>query len=125
MSITKLYNQGVFIYYVDHRGATEAESLALITEFVEMIKDVKEKVRVIYDFRGVDISNKMLREFYYYGQEYAESRTLIAGLLGIDGVKQILLKVYLSITKSQTLTVFQDFEEAKSAVANYQQNQYV
>ena len=119
MSIEKLYNQGKMIYYIDHRGATESEVLATIEEFVLLVKDVPEKVRIIYDFSGVEMTNEILKELYYYGKDYMEERTLAAGLLGIDGVKKTLLKVFISITQAETLTVFENIEEAKSFLSYY------
>lgn len=113
MAIEQITHKGKLILYVDYRGLeTEAEMIGLMEELGTVLAAAPSKRLVLQNFEGTRLSPGFMDRAKVVGKA-SESGMLRDAMLGITGLKDILLRGYTAVTGQQALTkAFATEEEA-------------
>ena len=101
------------IYYIDYKGLLDKELLNTIIVNVKKIEELGEKrgkLLIIFDYTDTFASEEVM-EYLKSNIEYLKYIKKSA-ILGIIGIKKILLNVFNKLTNSHTVA-FNTIEEAK------------
>lgn len=115
MSVQWIEHKGRRILFTDHRGATQKE---LIDDFEQAVKLIQEvppptKIRYLADFEGAMIDTAVMTKLKELGREVYEPRTEKSAVVGIHGIRHILLAAYNRVTGSgKNQKLFDTQEEA-------------
>jgi hypothetical protein len=112
MSLSYINYKGKRILYVDYTQCKTTE------EMLKVLEDVKKEYEntthmfiSINDFRGTFGSSEFMKRASQLGKELFDKRTLKTTVLGITGIKKILLNGYNALVKNK-LVPFDTKEEA-------------
>lgn len=111
MSVTwKDYN-GFKILYVDYRGLDEEAGIKNIEAQAELMKTLNDKVLVLGNYEGTYATGKFLDRAKQLGKEIIEQKTKKGALIGITGLKKMLLNAY-NLASGGNLKAFDKEEDA-------------
>ena len=111
MYVTKTEKNGYEIAIVRYSQCkTKEDMLEALEEIVQYIKQSQGKVRFLDDFEGAFGSRDYMAKAKEYG-EFIEGHTDKSAIIGIHGVKKVLLKAYNVVTNSK-IKPFDTEEEA-------------
>ncbi|MBN2612485.1 MAG: hypothetical protein JXB00_13085 [Bacteroidales bacterium] len=112
MPVSWIDYKGHRILYSDYRGL-KSEDLMLknLEKEAEFYKNCQFKVLSLNDYRDTFVSKSFMNKVTELGKE-TKDRTLKAAVLGISGVKGILLNGYATLT-GQPVRAFDDEIAAK------------
>jgi len=111
MSVTWKEYKGHRVLYVDYQGLTEEEGIRNLESQAELMKTLTEKVLVLANYQGTSATAKFMERLKILGRETIEPMTKKGALIGILGVKKILLNTYNLFTGGK-LKAFQDEKDA-------------
>ncbi|MFN8672327.1 MAG: hypothetical protein U0457_09670 [Candidatus Sericytochromatia bacterium] len=102
------------IVYSDYRNQKGEEAIKTLYEERDFFLKLKDgdKVLVLSDFRGAYGSNEFMEISKKLGKEVFAPKTIKSAILGIEGVKKVLLKAYVFFT-GENLKPFDSEELAK------------
>ena len=112
MSLDWIDYKGKKILFIDLKGASQDEMLRIIEEQKKLIDKSIKPVLLLNDFSGTVASKEYMDKAKEYGKEQKQKIKKTA-LLGIQGMKKFLAKVYVRISDNQNTKVFDTIEEAK------------
>lgn len=98
MAITWIAHRGLKILYSDYRGLTPEKMLAQLDETASVMSMVPGKVLTLSNFEGVPVGPDFMKKAKEMGKAIFEPRTQKAAIVGIDGLKGMLLKAYNAFT---------------------------
>ena len=112
MSISFLQHKGKKIVYVDYSHCkTEKELLTVLFELRDVYKNSSENFITLSDFTGTFGSRNFMKEANRLGKELFDAQTKKSSVLGITGLRKVLLQAYNAIMKNK-LVPFETKKEA-------------
>ncbi len=112
MSISYINHKEKKILYIDYTQCKSSEELILVLHKVrDEYKNSNEMFLSVSDFTGTFGSKEYMDEAKKIGKEVFDDKTLKSALLGITGIKKILLNAYNLIVKNK-LVPFDNKEDA-------------
>ena len=113
MPVSYITYKGKQILYVDYRNMVKQDELMQNLELqVKIFKESPGKILSLADMRGAIVNNEFMNKIKKYGKEVFSKKTEKAAILGITGVKKVLLTAYNKFS-GDSLVVFDSEEEAK------------
>ena len=113
MQVKWIEYKGKKILSVDYRGANSLEDMVnVLHQEVNIEKTLKEKTVVLANFEGTHGSGEYMSELKKLGKEVRNEKTSKTALLGITGVKKVLLSAYIAFTGDKNLRPFDNEEDA-------------
>jgi hypothetical protein len=111
MSVSwKDYN-GKKILYIDYRGMNEEEGIKNVEHQADIMRHLNEKVLVLADYTGTFATLNFMNRLKKLGKEVLEPKTEKGALIGVVGIKKMLLNTYNLFTGGN-LKAFNSEEEA-------------
>ena len=112
MSHSFINYKGKRILYIDYtKCKTTADMINVLEEAKRLYESTTEMYLVINDFTGATGSTEYMQKVKQYGKEIFDGRTTKSAILGISGIKKILLNGYNSIAGKRVVP-FDTKEEA-------------
>ncbi len=112
MSFSYITYKGKKILYVDYTQCKTTEDMLKVLESVKREYETTTHMFItVNDFRGTYGSSEFMKRASQLGKEVFDKRTLKTTVLGITGIKKILLNGYNSLVKTK-LIPFDTKEEA-------------
>jgi hypothetical protein len=112
MEIKWIEYEGKKILYCDFRGAKdETDMIDLLRQSIKIGSKNDQPCPVLSNFEGTYLSQGFMDEAKSLSKQYTQKIKKRA-LVGITGVKKILLKAYITLTGEQTNMVFDTEEDA-------------
>lgn len=106
-------HKGKKILYSDYRDLTnQADLINVLKEAVEITKSSAGMILRLDDFRGTGVGQEYMASAKVYGKEVLTAKTTKVAVLGITGLKRILMKAYVTFS-GEKLAPFNTEEEAK------------
>jgi hypothetical protein len=99
------------------KGAEEKEMLTIIEEQKKIINESTEAVLLLNDFRETYATKEYMDRAKKYGKEQKDKIKKTA-LLGIQGMKKILVQAYIKFSDNKNTKIFECIEEAKEYLVN-------
>jgi hypothetical protein len=114
VSVEWIHHKGKKILYVDYAGATtDAELLEVLDEQGKVLRESPSKSLVLSNFEGTSIGPGFMNEVKKRGQAMGDQVLERDAILGVSGLKDILLNGYISATGMRGKTrAFGSKEEA-------------
>ena len=114
MDVKWIEHKGRRILYVDYRGAkNEEEMLSVLYKSNEEEKASSEKVTVLANFENTYASSKYMDEVNRLGKEVTKNIVDKTALIGIVGIKKILVNSFIRFTGDNNLKIFDNEDNAK------------
>jgi len=112
MSISDLTYKGKRIMYVDYTHCkTTEEMIAVLNEVRREYERTTETFVAVADMRGNFGSSEFMMEASKLAKDHLDKRTLKTAILGIIGIKKILLNAYNKVVNNK-IEAFDTKEEA-------------
>ncbi len=112
MSISYVYHKGKKIMYVDYSHCKNVEEmLQVLDEVRKEYEKTTETFVAVADFRGNFGSTEFMEKAKKLGKDLLDARTTKTAVLGVTGIKKILLNAYNAFVKHK-LVPFNTKEEA-------------
>ncbi len=103
------------IMYVDFKEVNSQDELMdLFWEGINIVKSSEKCYLVLLDFTGTIVGRKFISEAIKQSKMVFEHRNLKSAVIGITGLKSILLDTYLAATNSKLKSF-----DSKPAALNY------
>jgi len=87
--------------------------MAVLNEEVGIEKKAIAKVAVLANYSGVHAGSRYMDAVKKAGKEVRNEKTAKTALLGIDGLKKVLLSGYIAFTGAKDIKAFENESEAK------------
>ncbi len=111
MAVEKITYKGKEVVILDYKGAkTNDDMLYNLKAHGDYLESQPGKMLILDDLSGTYISREFLAKAKALGKEL-ESKRAKGAMLGIEGIKKILLKSYVVFTKAN-IKPFESREEA-------------
>jgi hypothetical protein len=107
----KTYSGGR-VFYCDYSGLKTDEMIKFLHETCEILKKSTEKVPLLVNFENTTGTTEFMNEVKRLGKEVISVKTTKTALLGITGVKSVLVQGYAFFTGEKKLKTFQTEKEA-------------
>jgi hypothetical protein len=112
MSLSYVYYKGKKIMYVDYTQCkTVEEMLKVLDEVRQEYERTTEVFVAVADFRGNYGSKEFMQKASELAKDHLDKRTTKTAVLGVFGIKKILLNAYNAFVKNK-LVPFDTKEEA-------------
>ncbi len=98
MSVKWIEYKGKKILYADFRGLRNEELIETIELEAKMVAAYPTKVLILDNFEGIRTNPAFVERTKQLGKEVIESKTIKNAVLGITGLKEILLRAYNTFT---------------------------
>lgn len=100
MGVEWIEHNGKRILFTDHRGQGSHGMITNAEKAAQMVREVHqpEKILFLTNFEGATLTPEVMARLKTLGQEVYEPRTEKLALLGITGIRHILLAGYNRIT---------------------------
>lgn len=114
MSVEWIEHKGKRILYSDHRGLDPNAVIETTEEAARMVKALPEpeKVYFLTDFEGAVVDTKAMAKIKELGQGVFEPRAAKTAIVGITGIRHILVSAYNRVTGAKNQKLFDNQEEA-------------
>jgi len=113
MPISYIEHKGKRILHADYRDLKDKEA---VLENLELMKkfylEADHKILLLADLRGTYSNPEVMDRLKHYGKTVFKGRSEKRAVIGIVGVKKILLKAYNVFTSNEVIP-FESEEEAK------------
>ena len=110
--------QGKKYLWVDYRGLkTEADMIQLLEQYTEIVVSTPGKVMALADFTDTAVGSGYMNRVKTLGKEVYTAKVQKTALVGITGLKTILLKGYLAFTGDKNTRPFGTEAEALAWLA--------
>jgi len=114
MEVKMIDVKGKKVLYVDYRGASnEDDMLANLKKEIEIERTLTEKTLLLSNFQDTYVSPNYMNEVNKTGKEIRSKIISKTALVGIQGVKSILLRSYITFTGQKEMKTFDTEELAK------------
>jgi hypothetical protein len=90
--------KGQKILYVDYRGLSEADGIKNLEAQAELMHTLQDPVFVLANYEGTFATSKFMNRLQILGKEVIERKTKKGALVGITGIKKVLLNAYNAFT---------------------------
>ena len=118
MPVSYITHKGRKILHVDFKDMKSKEAvLANLEEMKKHYLEATEKIYLLLDVRGTFTDPEVMDRLKNYGKNHFKGRSEKRAVLGVVGVKKILLKGYNLFTKTE-VQPFDDEEKAKDYLAS-------
>jgi len=112
MNISYITYKGKKIMYVDYSKCKNVEEmLNVLDEVRKEYERTTETFVAVADFRGTYGSSEFMQKANKLGKELLDKRTTKTAVLGVSGIKKILLNAYNALVNHK-LVAFDTKEEA-------------
>ncbi|MBN2006103.1 MAG: hypothetical protein JXA21_22290 [Anaerolineae bacterium] len=98
MSVEWIEYKGKRILYVDFRGLRNEGMLENLELEAKMLAETPGKVLVLGNFEGTRASNAFMDRLKQLGKEVIEDKVARNAVLGVTGLKEILMRAYNAVT---------------------------
>lgn len=116
------------VSYIDHKGRkilyvnfkdikNKATVLETIEEMVKFYQEATSDIYLLLDVRGTFTDPEVMDKLKYYGKTVFKGKSKKRAVLGVGGIKGLLLKAYSLFTNTE-VSPFEDIEEAKDYLAS-------
>lgn len=112
MSVKWTEYKGTKILIVDYRNQDFDSMIQTLEEACVLYKNSKEKIRAITYFQDVHVSREFMSKAKSMGKEILHPKSEKAAVIGIEGLKKILLQAYNTFAGG-LLKPFSSEQEAK------------
>jgi len=102
MSVKWIEYKGKRILYADFRGLRGKELIETIELEAQMVAAHPTKVLILDNFEGVHTTTAFVERIKQLGKDIIEEKTIKNAVLGITGLKDILLRAYNTFTKGKS-----------------------
>ncbi|MEQ6165876.1 hypothetical protein AAOE16_01675 [Ekhidna sp. MALMAid0563] len=118
MPVSYITHKGRKILYVNFKDIKSKEAvLANLEEMKKFYLEATEKIYLLLDVRGTFTDPEVMDRLKNYGKNHFNGKSEKRAVLGVTGVKKILLKGYNLVTKTE-VQPFDDEEQAKDYLAS-------
>ncbi|GAK51184.1 hypothetical protein U14_02426 [Candidatus Moduliflexus flocculans] len=102
MSATWIQYKGKRIIYADYRGLKGNELIAALDSEAKLAQEAPGKVLILDDFTGSVADSAFMEYAKKVGKEIVEPKTEKCAILGVEGMKKVLLNAYNWFTGAGT-----------------------
>ena len=104
--------------FVDYRGLkTEQDLLGLLEQYAQIVKSSPGKVMALADFTETSLSSNYMNRVKTLGKEVFTVKVHKTAVLGVVGLKKILMQGYLTFTGDKNTRAFTSEAEALNWLA--------
>ncbi len=118
MPVSYINHHGRKILHVNFKDIktkeTVMQDIDLMAKFYE---ESTEKIYLLLDVRGTFTDPDVMDKLKHYGKTVFKGKSEKRAILGVGGIKKILLRAYSMVTGTN-VTPFEDEEKAKDYLAN-------
>jgi len=107
----KIY-QGKQIFYVDYSGLKTDEMIKLLNDSCDVLRKSNGQVLLLTNFENTTATTEYMNEVKRLGKEVISVKAAKTALLGITGVKGVLVQGYTFFTGEKNLKTFKTEQEA-------------
>ncbi len=86
--------EGKRILYLDCRGLKEDGTLAILDEAADILKPMSSSIPVLANVQGTMLTTAFMEKMKKLAQEVYIGKVDKAGIVGVDGLKKVLLNSY-------------------------------
>jgi hypothetical protein len=113
MEVKWLNHGGKKILYGDYRGAkTETELINILKEVIELEKKGEGKLLELANFSDTYIGTNFMNEVNKSGKDIRAKYVAKTALVGVTGLKNVLLMGYITFTGQKNIKSFSTENEA-------------
>lgn len=114
MSVKIIEHKNNKIIYVDHRkDKTEKAMIATLLKGIEIEKSMEGNYLLLANFEGAFVSYRFMEIQNEFGKELHRKKYAKIALVGLTGMKYVLLQTYIKITMHSNIKPFRNEEDAK------------
>ncbi len=100
MSVHWIDYKGKKILYVDYRGQrSNEEHFQTLEEQAKILSSMETRCLILTNYEGTRATPEYMNRVKQLGQEVFDPKVERAAVLGITGLKEILLRAYIALTK--------------------------
>ena len=112
MSVKKIVQKGQTILVADYRGLNKAEQqIQNLDELAKILKSSPSSLPIFSNFDGVPVGTEFMNKVKPWGKEL-QPKIKRQALLGVTGLKNILLQGYILFTGEKEIKTFDTEAEA-------------
>ncbi|MBN1413251.1 MAG: hypothetical protein JW969_20590 [Spirochaetales bacterium] len=105
--------KGKKILHIDYRGVKDKDvSLSILRKAIDMEKRSEGNLLILQNYEGTFANKEFMDEVKKLGKEVADKVKRNA-LVGITGIKKVLLQAYITFSGEKNIKTFGTEEEAK------------
>ena len=113
MAVTFIEYKGKTIVYADYRGLKKEQQMLEVLDELGMVgRKAKDKILLLQDYRDTYLTKDFMVKVKTLGKELALTKINKHAMLGITGMKKILLRAYVGFS-GDTVRIFDLEEQAK------------
>ena len=117
MPVSYISHKGREILHVDFNGIKDKNQVMMeIDEMKKFYVEAPDNIYLLMDITGTFTDPEVMDKLKDYGKKYFKGKSKKRALLGISGIKALLMKAYSLATKTE-LKTFNSTEEAKNYLA--------
>ncbi len=117
MPVSYVTHKNRKILHVDFKDIKEKEKvLDNLEEMVKFYKSATEDIYLLLDVRGTFTDPEVMDKLKNYGKSVFKGKSKKRAVLGVSGIKSILLRAYSLFTNTD-VAPFDDIEQAKDYLA--------
>ena len=117
MPVSYIEHKGKKLLHVDFKDMKEKQIvLENIELMVKFYKEATEDIYLLLDVRGTYNDPEVMDKLKNYGKTVFKGRSKNRAILGITGMKKLLLRAYSTFTNTD-VSVFETVEDAKDYLA--------
>lgn len=118
MPVSYITHKGKEILHVDFKDIkNKTVVLGEIDEMAKFYRESTKEILLLLDVRGTFTDPEVMDKLKSYGKTVFKGKSRKRAILGVSGVKKLLLKAYSTVTNT-SLAAFEDIEEAKDYLAS-------
>ena len=118
MPVSYISHKSRKILHVDFKDIKEKEKvLKNLEEMVKFYKSATEEIYLLLDVRGTFTDPEVMDKLKNYGKTVFKGKSKKRAVLGVSGIKSLLLRAYSLFTNTD-VAPFDNIEEAKDYLAS-------
>jgi hypothetical protein len=103
---------GKQVLYCDYSGLNTAQMIKLLYETCEIMKKTPEKMPLLTSFENTTVTSEFMNEVKRLGKEVISVKAMKTALLGVHGIREIMVQGYILFTSEKNLKIFQTEQAA-------------
>lgn len=111
MGVKWIEHKGQRILYVDHRGLTSEGAIENLRSAEQMVAGITGDLRLLTNFEGSVINSQAMQAIKESGKEYIEPIAEKSAVVGIKGIRHVLVQAYNRFTGAGEYQQMFDTEE--------------
>lgn len=113
MAFRTIMHKGRTIYYMDFRGCDPHQMIAIVDKMHELVNSFPQQVLILANYTGTTATTEFMNRIKEAGKHgVATGKHRKSAVIGITGLKAILLQGYLSATNDKNTKAFDTEEDA-------------